>query len=868
VSGDIPVDEKKTETVAKPPVLTASISYDCYLPEKPKAKEAQPQSEVAPKKGGVTALVQECYAPAKAQDVCPRDDRYEHHSIKDLHEKATDHAKVLSNLHTRMEEAKNRDAVERAKMARLAALVLKDLSPNVTALGCSAERRKAYATAEIQKGIESGNIDLSKISARIKFETDKGDFDVKCGSRKLTFSTAEGSVHYEVKDGQLVETRSGVERHVGSVSSRESYIFRDGQLQKIDPSQSCGSNEGPVFQLGGDGNRLNTSICTSGSKASVDRVGGHKTTVLIGENAKLLAELEKKIKDAEGSGCGKDIDPDHGTCNGDGKGLPRGDSSGNGSSADNASPKGDSGYARDVAEDAVRNHLGNSSLGNSTPRWEPETHLGSTARMLVTDAPIRVSAEQRAMQPSGAQQQIKQSVEQQQAAQQLPQQLTMRSAEKVIPQPSVNFQQAIRSSEIYPVTKAVDAVAQTRPVQVEPAFAQSPQSAQQLKPGVAGSSLAEKALPNVQLTDSGKLQTPVSQQQLLQPGYKAVFNNPIPAVTQPMNPIQNPQMFNSLAKPSVPGADPVAKPVIAPNQMFRPATANPMEKIANGNGSLNSFGKTQNELQDISKAATKNSPLASTRHADLVADQAPSAHTRVSDRWIGIRAVSGGGSAGTSVGGGEAVPFVPIAGKIGGAGSAIGPRIENTKVPGTKPDNKTADGIRTHPVGNGLDSGKKVEDVKQTDGTKPYPVSGSGDGGKKSDGDKVLPVVSSGKFAGRGESVKADKVETDKENEDTATQSQDPGFGYTPRRRPYTVKQGETLESIAIQRWGDERLAELIRMINLHRLNVIKEGDKAVLKLAAGDIVWLPSPVEAERFKKVCDIKGHGPNPLTVGFPV
>lgn len=842
MSGDLPVETKKS--AQEPLILRASASYDCYLPE-----ESKDDKEIS-HQIGVTSFVEECYSPPKAPEVAPKcRDTFERHTIRDLHKKATTQAKVLSHLHARMDEAKNADPCQRAEMARLTALVLKDLSEKVNAVGCSSQARNAYATAEIQKGIEHGNIDLSKISARLKFETVKGNFDVKCNSRNLLFDTPDGSVNYSIKDGQLIEIRNGVEKPIGSASTRESYVFKDGQLQKIDSSQSCGGNEGPVFQLGGDGNKLNTSISTGDSKASLDKVGGYKTVDLSSENAKSLAELERKVKEAGGSGCGKDIPCNgDGNSNGNGNGRPRGDNSGTNSGG--ITPGGSPAHGRDIADSPI----GDTSRGNTaSPRLEPESRASAGPRIEAVG--------QREVQQS-AQPSIKQSIEQsrEQVVQQPnlnSRQMEVRQTEKALQQVPQSIQQAIRSSEIYPVSNAAY-VAQSKIVQVD---------LPQLKPNLAAPARLEQVLPNVQLTDLAKLQAPITQPPVLQPNYQALFNKPVPQ-TNKLTPMQwqAPQMFNSLAKPNVPGADPSTQPVPSPFKVLRPTTPNQLEKTANGNGALNSLGKALNELHDSSKSATKNSPLAAARHADLVADAAPSGHTRVTDKWTNVKAISGGGGV---TAGGDAGPFIPISGKIGGAGAPTGTRFEPIKNVGTKPDGKTVEGTRTQPVGNSSDSGKRVEDVKPVDTSKSLVGSSSADAVKGNEGDKgVVPVASSGNFAGSGEAVKGDRTADKQEDESTSTTQKDPGFGYTPRRRPYTVKLGETLESIATQRWGDDRLAELIRMINQHRLNVVKEDDKAVLKLAPGDILWLPSSVEAERFKKVCDIKAGGQSSLTVGFPV
>ncbi|MBX9877318.1 MAG: hypothetical protein K2Y22_02570 [Candidatus Obscuribacterales bacterium] len=901
MSGDIPVETKKQEVEAKPIVLSASVSYDLYMPQEA-IKEP-----VTPQQSGVTGFVQECYSPAKSDCKEPRKDTakdtrsqmseekfrelLEKGSSEDLRRLVLTQSKMLKCLHARMDEAKS--AEEKREMARLTEKVLKDMSSRMDALGKTIDARTVAATADIKKGIECGKIDLSTNSARLKFETANGNFDVKSSSNKLTFKTPEGKVSYSVKDGQLVETRDKVDRVIGSAATRESYVFKDGALQKVDPNEPCTDSKNPIIQLGGGcGKTLDASIESHGAAVSFDGAGDQKAMNRYAENVKSMAELQRKTSEAglPGSGhCG----------GGDGKGNPgdqprpvssRGDNWGGSIPRGSGSTYGSGREQASGSTSQVAERSGGAAVTrgdvSALARWEDNRSNTAVAR----------AAEQSISQTGlPAQQQI---------------------TERVI-QPAV---QQISSSNLSPLVRSADMPISARQAAAESISAvNTAQNYYKMMQANAGREQAVQKLTPISAThlaDAAKLQLPLSQQQPLmsQPGLNSILKNSI--MNNPASPLlkqialpnqQQPQPYNSFAKQSITSADPLAKPnLAAPYQALRytnPGSFNQLNKTANG--ALNSFGKSLTEMQDTTKATGKNI-LGGHSRPNLISDNAPATHTRVTDKWTPVKAIAGGGG---HAAGGDAGPFIPISGRVGGAGASTGARAEGSRL-GTKQDGggsnmadggkgvqgvKSVEGSRLNGgkkiEGNPVDGGKKIEPTKNNQGVK----SGNDvvDDGKRIQGvqavksadattstaggairdNAILPVGPGGNFGGATPPIKdtktaSDKVEQIAQSQPEAATQKDLGFGYTPRRSAYTIKQGDSLESIARKRWGDERLAELIRTINLHRLNVAKEGGQAVLRLAAGDVIWLPSPIEAERFKKVCDIKGDGQHALTVGFSV
>ncbi len=982
MSGDIQIETKKIEAEAKPILLTASASMDIYLPTEVVKKEA-------PATSGVSGFVQEMYAlpkvesteAKKTEPLSPEEKRFreqlEKGSLKDLQSMAKDHSKTLNDLHRTIDSVHCASPEKRAAVLKSTTERLAALTPEMSALRYTSESKKTAATDSIQKGIDSGKIDLSNTPAKLKFETPEGSFNVKSSERKLTISTSEGKVTYSLKDGQIVERKDGVERSIGSADTRESYVFTGGTLQKLDPNaepnkDGIGTTR-PVFDLGGDSKSLKTNITTSGSNVAIDRAGmGPKIMDLQDRNTKDRADLERKIQEfdkpcpTDGQGCHREQKDSKDN---------KDNTNGRNWTADMTRPGGGSGHPGSESGSAGSSYGGNPasrSIGGSSEqvsstRSQPDqvTTRQVVPNITMPSISVRPESEVRSQldvrpMPFATRAQAQEVA--------LPRSIDQRA---LLPQA---FSFANDRSLTVPMSQArqmaPDAIAASRVSQnyydMKPAMQVSPLSRmEQITPG--------------RVAEFSRLQAPLSQAS--QHNYQSLLNNPSNSLTKQLSvPNLQQQPFNSLARPNVLGGNPLVN-------VFRVAPGN-LNKTANG--SLNSFGKSLQEVKDPTvKAVGKNFGGSSINHftgqstgrrlADLISDKAPGAHSSVTDKWTPVKAVSGGSAAGGDVG-----PFIPISGRIGGAGSGVGARGEGTKGFGTKPDGRKAiegtrvqggsnfadggkrvegvknvegvksnggssiadggkrvegvknfDGTKSNGGSSIADGGKRVEGVKNVDGTKSNGGSSIADGGKRVEGVKNVEGVKSnggssiadggkgvdgiknvegtksnggssivdggrrvggntngasagvigdssvtpaavivGQSVGVGGSVKDGKVtRDDKEGQQTQGESQasgqkDPGFGYTPRRSPYTVKQGETLESIARQRWGDERLAELIRTINLHRLNVAMESGKAVLKLSAGDILWLPSPIEAERFKKVCDIKGDGQRTLTVGYSV
>lgn len=885
VSGDIPVETKKQEVEAKPLVLTASVSYDCYMPQEA-IKEP-----VTPQQSGVTGFVQECYSPPKGDCKVPskdtaKDSRHqmseekfrellEKGSSEDLRRLVLTQSKMLALLHKRMDEAKT--AGDKKEMARLTDKVLKDMSSRMDALGKAIDARTAAATADIKKGIECGKIDLSTNPARLKLETASGNFDLRCSSNKLTFKTADGKVSYSVKDGQLVETRNKVDKVIGSAAMRESYVFKDGALQRVDSNEPCTDAKNPIIQLGGGcGKSLDAAIESCGAGVVLDGAGDHKAMSRNADNVKSMAELHRKTSEAglPGSGhCG----------GGDGKVNPGDQPKPGGSRGDNwggSIPRGsgstyDSGreHASGPSEPAEGRGGVPVTRGDvSGPmRWEDNRSNSMVRR--ASEQIILPAREQ--VQPPITERAVQSAVQQTASS-------TLSSIVRLTDMP-MPVRQAVPESISAGVTaQNYYKIMQAAPLHEQPAQKLTPIST------------------NAHLADAAKLQLPLSQQlPITQPGLNNVLKYPV--MNNPANPLlkqmalpnqQQPQPYNSLARQSITGADSPAKANLAPYQALRytnPASFNQLNKTANG--ALNSFGKSLNEMQDSSRVAGKNI-LGGHNRPNLISDNAPAAHTRVTDKWTPVKAITGGGG---HTAGSDAGPFVPISGRVGGAGASTGARVEGSRL-GTKQDGsisiadggkgvqggRSVEGVKVFGGSNVADGGKKIEPTKNNQGVK----SGNDvvEDGKRVQGvqavksaeaqtsttspavrdNVILPVGTGGNFAGAA----SDKIEQVTHGQPEAATQKDPGFGYTPRRSAYTIKQGDSLEAIARKRWGDERLADLIFTINVHRLNVAREGGKAVLRLAAGDVIWLPSPIEAERFKKLCDIKGDGQQSLTVGFSV
>lgn len=70
------------------------------------------------------------------------------------------------------------------------------------------------------------------------------------------------------------------------------------------------------------------------------------------------------------------------------------------------------------------------------------------------------------------------------------------------------------------------------------------------------------------------------------------------------------------------------------------------------------------------------------------------------------------------------------------------------------------------------------------------------------------------------------------------------------RRQRYKVRQNDTLESIASNMLGDSRLNGLIYEINKDAIPVRQVGDKALLDLTSGPVIWLPSTSEIDEYRR------------------
>jgi len=329
VSGDIPVETKKIETEAKPLLLSGSVSTEIYLPQEAHKKPATVEN------GGLTGFVQEMYVKPTVENkkpeavlVDPRTanakesdrkfaDIIEKASLKDLKHIAATQTKVLDNLHDWMDKVGN-DPEKRKESARIAELSLTTVLSRLSAIDANISARNEAAKAKIQKDLETGKADLGSIPAKLKFETKEGTFDVESSKKRLTFSSDEGKVSYYVKDGMIIENKDGATREVGPSDKRESYVYKDGQLQKVDSSQVCGDGTGsPVFELGGGKKSLKTSISTGDANVAVEKTGiMKKFESLHNDNKVSVSQLQAKIKAAnegleappprenKGKGCG------------------------------------------------------------------------------------------------------------------------------------------------------------------------------------------------------------------------------------------------------------------------------------------------------------------------------------------------------------------------------------------------------------------------------------------------------------------------------------------------------------------------------------------------------------------------------------
>ncbi len=894
MSGDVQIETKKIETEAKPILLTASASFDCFVQE----MYAQPKTDSTNIEAKTTD------APIEST----RDFRelLEKGSLADLRNLAVTQKRALEDLHEQVDKIEKADPAKRAEMAKAYTQVLEGLSSEMKLLAKYTEQGKSAAKDKVQKGIENGKIDLSDVSAALKFEVPGGTLCVKGSDRKLSIRSGKEKVTCEIQGENIVEIKDGVERTIGRSNTRQSYVYNNGHLQKLDPNCKD-APQGPVFELGGDTDSLKATINPAGSNTTMEYAGVNpKTVCLQKENKESFEKLNQRLeaaqnnKPAPGPNDGKDNKGNKDGGCGDGRNWPgdvlrpgsgRGEGGYGGSSGSvypggeraggSVSERIDSGRVQGDRQLPMpvqdRQAPINLTPSNLTPSVSDSRSVASVTRAQVFEMRAPISIDQRSQLQHSQLQQVVGPISR-------------------LDVPVVQSRQAVLDSNVasvlsqnyYQMKPVISAAAQGRMEPVQQAMT---------SPNTIG-----------RVLDLAKLQAPWSptgQSPLSQIGYNPTFNNPANALAKQLSPANQYQQFSK--------GDPLSKiSALASYQSF--STPNSLYKTANS--SLNSFGKSLQEVKDMalkdnvktgtSSVGSLGAHSAGRRLADLVADKAPGAHTSVTDKWAPVKAISGGSAAGGDVG-----PFIPISGRVGGAGASTGARGEGSKGFGTKPDGSKIEGAKVQGGSAIADGGKKVEGVKNVEGTKSNGGSAIADGGKRVEGIKNVEGTKSnggsaitdggkrvdsnvhgassglisdsnltpaatlvGQTVGVGGSVKDGKAtRDDKEGQRMQGESQaigekDPGFGYTPRRSPYTVKQGETLESIARQRWGDERLAELIRTINLHRLQVIKVGGSAILKLSAGDVLWLPSPIEAERFKKVCDIKGDGQRTLTVGFSV
>lgn len=98
--------------------------------------------------------------------------------------------------------------------------------------------------------------------------------------------------------------------------------------------------------------------------------------------------------------------------------------------------------------------------------------------------------------------------------------------------------------------------------------------------------------------------------------------------------------------------------------------------------------------------------------------------------------------------------------------------------------------------------------------------------------------------------AKAAKARRIKEIQEKAKkEKQEKALKEDKKRTKYIVKAGDTLESIAVRKLRDARIAALIYNINKKVIPIIQINGKDTVDLKEGLVLWLPSPYEVRNFK-------------------